>query len=65
MKIQENFMVNFRWITPLLLAILTAVISFQTSEIRSLRVEVSETRKFAMQYTDKMIEVLTRTFPKR
>lgn len=66
--VSEDFMKNFRWITPLVLSvvalltsILIAVVSNLTTEIRAVRVEVTETRKFAVQYTDKMIELILKT----
>ena len=68
MKIDEDFMKNFRWITPLvvsitaiLVTVLIAVVSNLTSEIRAVRTEVAESRKFAVQYTDKMIELILTT----
>lgn len=68
MKLDEDFMKNFRWITPLvvsltaiLVTILIAVVNNLTTEIRAVRVEVAESRKFAVQYTDKMIELILKT----
>lgn len=65
-------MKNFRWITPLFVSILMvmttiliAVVSNLTTEIRAVRVEVTETRKFAVQYTDKMIELILKTSEKK
>lgn len=65
-------MKNFRWITPLVLGALTlmttiliSVVNNLTSEIRAVRVEVTETRKFAVQYTDKMIELILKTSEKK
>jgi len=60
MKVSENFMVNFRWITPLILSVVAALTSYQITELRAMRLEIAETRKFAMQYTDKMIELLVK-----
>jgi hypothetical protein len=64
----EDFMRSFRWITPLvvsitaiLVSILIAVVNNLTSEIRAVRIEVAESRKFAVQYTDKMIELVIKT----
>lgn len=66
--ISDDFMKNFRWITPLmvsitgiLVTILIAVVSNLVTEIRAVRLEVAETRKFAVQYTDKMIELILKT----
>lgn len=68
MKLDDDFMKNFRWITPLLVSItgiavtvLIAVVNNLVSEIRAVRIEVAETRKFAVQYTDKMIELILKT----
>lgn len=65
-------MMNFRWITPLALGVLTlvttiliAVVNNLTTEIRAVRLEVAESRKFAMQYTDKVVELLLKTNEKR
>lgn len=41
-------MVHFRWLTPLLLSVLTGVIAWQTSEIRQARMD-------AMAYTDRIV----------
>jgi len=67
-KIDENVLREFRWITPIVLGILTlmttiliAVVSNLTTEIRAVRVEVAETRKFAVSYTDRMIELIIET----
>lgn len=72
LKIDDNFMMNFRWVTPLVLGILTlmttilvAVVNNLTTEIRAVRVEVTETRKFAVQYTDRMIELILKTGEKK
>ena len=63
----DNFMKNFRWITPLLVSatgiavtVLIFVVGNLITEIRSVRLEVAESRKFAVQYTDKMIELIMR-----
>lgn len=68
----EDFMKNFRWITPVMVSItgiavmiLVAVTNNLMTEIRALRVEVSESRKFAVQYTDKMIELILKTDVKK
>ncbi len=65
-------MKNFRWITPvvvsitaILVSILIAVVNNLTAEIRAVRIEVSESRKFAVQYTDKMIELILKTEPRK
>ena len=72
MKIDESFMQNFRWITPIALGMLTLmttiliqVVSNLTTEIRAVRMEVTETRRFAVQYTDKMIELILKTNEKK
>lgn len=71
MKLDDEFMKNFRWLTPLmvsvtgiLVTILIAVVGNLTTEIRAVRVEVKETREFAIQYTDKMIQLLLETSKK-
>lgn len=68
MKVDDDFMKNFRWITPLvvsvtaiLVTVLIAVVNNLTAEIRAVRIEVAESRKFAVQYTDKMIELVIKT----
>lgn len=65
MKVDDDFMKNFRWITPLvvsvtaiLVTVLIAVVNNLTTEIRAVRIEVAESRKFAVQYTDKMIDLV-------
>lgn len=72
MKLSEDFMKNFRWLTPLmvsitgiLVSVLIAVVSNLVTEIRAVRLEVAETRKFAVQYTDKMIELILKTDEKK
>ena len=52
-------------ITGIAVMILVAVTNNLMTEIRALRVEVSESRKFAVQYTDKMIELILKTDPKK
>lgn len=58
-------MVNLRWITPLLLSILIAVIGYMTTEIRALRDDMrqdaKDTRDFSVKYTDTMIEMVLKT----
>ncbi len=70
--VNEEFMKNFRWITPLMMTvvaimvtILIAVVGNLTTEIRAVRLEVAESRKFAVQYTDKMIELILKTNDKK
>jgi len=70
--VNDDFMKSFRWITPVMVSItgiavmiLVAVTNNLMTEIRALRVEVSESRKFAVQYTDKMIELILKTDPKK
>lgn len=65
-------MKDLRWLTPLAVSItglavmiLIAVVNNLTNEIRAVRVEVSESRKFAVQYTDKMIELILNNGEKR
>lgn len=53
------------WVMGIAVTILVAVVSNLTSEIRALRVEVAESRKFSVQYTDKMIELILKTNEKR
>lgn len=72
MKIDEKFMQNFRWLTPLavsivgiLVTILIFVVGNLANEIRAVRLEVTETRRFAVQYTDKMIELIIKTSEKK
>jgi ABC-type lipoprotein release transport system permease subunit len=66
----------FRWITPIALGILSlavtvliAVISSMNTEIRAVRDEVvrsnEQSRQFATQYTDKMIELILKTSEKK
>lgn len=48
-------------ITAIMVMILIAVVNNLATEIRSVRIEVAESRKFAVQYTDKMIELVIKT----
>ncbi len=61
----SNFMIQFRWITPVVVSltgiavtILIFVVGNLITEIRAVRVEVTETRKFAVEYTNKMVEMV-------
>lgn len=71
-KFDEEFLKQFRWITPLAVSatgiavmILIAVVNNLTNEIRAVRVEVTETRKFAVQYTNTMIDLIIKTSEKK
>ena len=64
----DKWMVNLRWITPLaisivgiLVTILIFMVGNQATENRAIRIEITETRNFAVQYTDRMIELLLKT----
>lgn len=50
----EEFMKNFRWITPLLLTILTALIGYQTHLIE-------KNYEMSISYTDKMVQMQSNT----
>lgn len=72
MKIDEDFMKNFRWITPLMVSlmgiavtILIFIASNLLTELRALRVEIAETRKFAVDYTDKMVGMVLKMEEKK
>ena len=45
----ENLMIHFRWITPLLLSILTGMAGFMLQEMR-------DTKRAAIEYTNTMIQ---------
>lgn len=62
---KERLMVHFRWITPLLVTILIFFVGQLATEIRNLRSEITETRQFAIQYTDKMVDLLLKTAEKK
>lgn len=67
---------NFRWITPLMVSLVSIVVTILIfvvsqliteirilrsdlkSEIRNVQSEIYEGRKFSVQYTDKMIEMM-------
>lgn len=69
---ESDFVKNLRWVTPLgvsivgiLVTILIFIVSSLRTEIREVREEVVESRKFAVQYTDKMIELILKTAEKK
>jgi len=71
-RVDDEFMKNFRWITPIMVSltglavtILIFVVGNLITEIRAVRLEVTETRKFAVQYTDRMIELILKTSEKK
>lgn len=51
----------FRWLTPIILGILTAVNTYVLSQIRATNEHIEQVRNFAIQYTDKMIELILKT----
>ncbi len=74
MAINEETMKNFRWITPIavsIVGILVTILIFMVSnlatksDLAAVRLEVLESRKFSVQYTDKMVELILKSNEKK
>ena len=52
-------------ITGIAVTVLIFVVNNLIAEIRAVRLEVAETRRFAVQYTDRMIELILNNVEKK
>lgn len=57
--------IDWRWLTPILLTCNLALMGYVINEIRSLRSEIAESRKYSVQYTDRMFDLFTKFVDKK